>query len=184
MRVLEMSSIECCEVTLIKPVGEGLRVCIDFIDALSPREGVMVGNTGHGYIMVLSENVSTETYPARPFRVNAGAIHQYLLLQGGKTCYLSELNAGDNVPVFSVDKERPISVGRIKIERRELLRIECKVSDKILSSTMQASDSVHFFCEDKTVDVISLNVGDKIACCIDNPGRHLGERRNEYIDEK
>jgi len=71
-----------------------LRVCIDFVDALTPTEGVFVGNTGYGYLLSLSESVSTDTYPARPFRVNAGEFHQYLLLEGDETCYLNELKSG------------------------------------------------------------------------------------------
>lgn len=179
-----MNSTNYCEVVSIKPIGEGLRVCIDFVDALSPDEGVMVGNTGHGYILLLSENIATETYPARPFRVNAGALHQYLLLEGEETCYLSELMPGDSVPVYSRDTKRTVSVGRVKIERRNLLRIECKVDDKVISCTVQTSDSIHFLGEDNPIDAPSLKVGDKISCVIDQPGRHLGKRKEEYIDEK
>lgn len=64
-----------CRVERIQSAGEGSRVCLDFVDVLDPEEGVLVGNTGHGYLLVLSEHAVTPTYPARPFRVNAGAIH-------------------------------------------------------------------------------------------------------------
>ncbi len=176
-------TMKYCEVTHIKPMGEGLRVCIDFVDTLVPTEGVFVGNTGYGYLLSLSESVPTDTYPARPFRVNAGAFHQYLLLEKEETCYLSELKAGDRVPVYSREGMRVISVGRVKIERRELLRVQCMCGDRVLSSTVQSSDSVWFLGEENRVDAKTIKVGDKLMCRHDIPGRHLGKRKEEYIEE-
>jgi len=178
-----VETMEYCDVTHIKPMGEGLRVCIDFVDALAPTEGVFVGNTGYGYLLALSESVPTATYPARPFRVNAGAFHQYLLLEKEETCYLSELKAGDRVPVYSREGMRVISVGRVKIERRELLRVRCTRGDRVLSSTVQFSDSVRFLGKENPVDAKTTKVGDRLVCRHDTPGRHLGKRKEEYIVE-
>ncbi len=183
MGIKMMETIEYCDVTHIKPMGEGLRVCIDFVDALAPTEGVFVGDTGYGYLLSLSESVPTTTYPARPFRVNAGAFHQYLLLEEGKTCYLSELKAGDKIPVYSREGMRVISVGRVKIERRELLQVQCTCGNQVLSSTVQFSDSVRFFGKENMVDAKTVEVGDKLVCRHDIPGRHLGKRKEEYIEE-
>jgi len=178
-----MKTLEYCDVTQIKPMGEGLRVCIDFVDALAPMEGVFVGDTGYGYLLTLSESVPTATYPARPFRVNAGAFHQYLLLEEDKTCYLSELKAGDSVSIHSHEGMRLISVGRVKIERRELLQVRCICGDRVLSSTVQFSDSARFLGKENMLDAKTIKVGDKLVCRHDIPGRHLGKRKEEYIGE-
>jgi 3-dehydroquinate synthase II len=61
------------EITKIHRIGEGMRVCIDFVDLLGRNDGLFVGNTGHGYINVLSENRQSKGYPPRPFRINCGA---------------------------------------------------------------------------------------------------------------
>ena len=64
---------------------------------------------------------------ARPFRVNAGAVHAYVLLPEGKTKYLSELKAGDEVLVVRHDGATSVAyVGRNKIERRPLMLVEAE----------------------------------------------------------
>src|SRR5699024_2364807 len=96
--MLRMTEFETAKITEIESIGEGTRVCIDLIDELDPLEGVLIGNTGNGYLVALSENRSTETYPPRPFRINVGAYHHYLLLDEGMTGYLAEMKPGMKVP--------------------------------------------------------------------------------------
>ncbi|MDC3418119.1 3-dehydroquinate synthase II [Aquibacillus salsiterrae] len=171
-------------VVSITPIGTGERVCIDMIDRLGPREGIFVGNTGHGYVKVLSENRQTDTYPARVFRINAGAIHQYILLFGDKTTYLSEVKPGVELPIFHQTDIRNVAVGRVKMEKREFVRVVCQVDGVTISATLQQSDSVHLETEDGLEkSIVDLQVGDKIICRLDNPGRHLGEKINEDIEE-
>ena len=57
-----------------------------------------------------------------------GPVHAYVLVPGGKTCYLSELKSGKEV--ILVDQkghQRTAIVGRTKIESRPLLLVEAKV---------------------------------------------------------
>lgn len=178
--------MEFATVTAIEALGEGTRVCIDFIDMLEPDEGVLVGNTGHGYLLLLAESQSTPTYPARPFRVNIGAIHQYLLMDKDKTCYLSDLRAGMLLPVFRPDgSKRLISIGRIKIEKRPMLRIECEAGENSVSCTLQSSDSVAVCRADGgRVAVSEIKKGDQVVLFADSPGRHIGERIEEFIQEQ
>ncbi|WP_054637236.1 3-dehydroquinate synthase II [Thalassobacillus sp. C254] len=172
------------EVISIKAVGKGTRVCVDCADELSPEEGMLVGNTGDGYILVLSENRNTETYPSRAFRVNCGAVHQYIY-EGENTKYLSELRGGEQTPVFSLSGEpRIVPLGRVKAEQRDLLRVECRVQNKIISATLQDADSVQLAGEEgNSVPVQQLASGDRVLCMVDEPGRHLGEKIKEEIRE-
>lgn len=161
-------------------------MCIDFVDLLDPDEGILLGNTGHGFLLLLSENHSTQTYPARPFRVNAGGVHHYLQLDANKTCYLGELQPGDFVPVWSArtQTQRMISVGRLKVEKRPLLRLDCRMGEQAISVTLQDSDSVSMHAvSGGRIDVQSLQAGVELLCRPDRAGRHLGQAIEEYIRE-
>ena len=54
---------------------------------------------------------------------SAGPVHAYCLLEGGSTRYLCELEAGDRVLVADGEGQtRALTVGRLKIEPREVMR--------------------------------------------------------------
>lgn len=181
-----MEKLAIAEVIEVTPIGIGTRVCLDMIDELSPEEGVLIGNTGNGYLLVLSENRTTETYPPRVFRMNAGAIHHYVFLGEGKTTYLSEIKPGLELPIWNGDQMRKVAVGRVKVEKRPFLRIVCRIedSDQEISVTLQEADSVHVRSENgEAKAVLDLKQGDRITCYPDQPGRHLGERITEEISE-
>ncbi|WP_117168325.1 3-dehydroquinate synthase II [Paraliobacillus sediminis] len=181
-----MESLAIAEVISVTPIGMGTRVCLDVIDQLAPSEGIFVGNTGNGYLLVLSENRSTNTYPPRPFRMNGGAIHQYLHLDEGKTTYLSEVKPGLEVPIWQGNEVRKVAVGRVKVEKRPFLRVVCQVegTEQEISATLQEADSVHVLTADgQAKAVLDLEKGDRITCYPDQPGRHLGEKIDEEISE-
>ncbi len=49
-------------------------------------------------------------------------VHAYVLVPGGRTAYLSELQAGSEVTVADPHgRQRTAVVGRVKIERRSLV---------------------------------------------------------------
>ncbi|RSL32480.1 3-dehydroquinate synthase [Salibacterium salarium] len=167
----------------ITHIGKGTRVCIDCADILTPTEGVFVGNTGSGYVLVLSENRSTNAYPPRSFRINAGGLHQYLF-QAGQTRYLEELRGGDSLFVYDGVNEKEIPIGRVKMEKRDLVRVEIQGENKNISVTVQFADSVSFLQDNgNALSVKELQEGDCICCFSDEPGRHLGEKIEEEISE-
>jgi 3-dehydroquinate synthase II len=63
---------------------------------------MLVGSQSKAAFLVQSESEESSYVAARPFRVNAGAVHAYVKV-GEKTRYLSELKAGDEVTI--VDSE-------------------------------------------------------------------------------
>ncbi|SDM87694.1 3-dehydroquinate synthase II [Bacillus sp. OK048] len=180
----ELENNAFLEVIEIKEIGEGMRVCVDFVDILEKSDGMFVGNTGHGYVKVLSENRHSEGYPPRPFRINCGSFHQYLF-QHGKTLYLHEINPGAQLTINGEEAEKSIPVGRVKIEKRPFMRVECRGEEGIISATLQKSSSVYLVEEQKgEVSILDLKAGDRIMCIQDKPGRHLGEEIDEIIVEK
>ena len=181
---LKNKQISQAKVVSIQSLGEGTRVCLDFVDVLEGDEGVLVGNTGHGYALLLAECQPSETYPPRPFRVNAGAIHQYLLLGEDQTCYLSDIKPGMKLMVWKADGTyRLVAIGRVKVEKRKLARVVFDLSDCEISVTVQESDSIRFLSSDKAIQMTKLNIGNEVLVCEDKPGRHIGERIEEYIKE-
>ena len=58
---------------------------------------MLIGSRASFFFLVHSETVPSEYIPTREFRVNAGAMHSYILGEDGKTRYLSELKASDKV---------------------------------------------------------------------------------------
>ena len=88
----------------------------------------MLGSSAKLLALVLGETAPSGYVPPRPFRVNAGPVHQYVLMAEppGSTKYLSEVQAGD--VVLAVDattgKSRGVTVGRAKTEPRPMLKIE------------------------------------------------------------
>lgn len=170
------------EIVELYEMGEGSRVEIDFIDVLGENEGVLVGDTARGFVLVLAETRETETYPPRPFRVNAGSIHQYILLADGKTKYLSELKSGDKVLVTDAVNERYVTIGRVKIEKREFIQIRLKNS---ITATLQKADSVHISGSNGALHYLDAKAGDSVTVAVaDQVARHKGEAIEETIQEK
>ncbi|HKK17857.1 MAG TPA: 3-dehydroquinate synthase II [Opitutales bacterium] len=178
--------LDFCEIESILSIGEGMRVCLDLADRLEPEEGVLLGDTGHGYLLVLSENQSSETYPPRPFRVNCGAIHHYLFCEDEKTRYLSDLTPEMSVLAVhgQTGAQRRVPIGRIKMEKRPFLRVIATHQGRRVSVTLQEADSVRLLSKSRgAIDVKLVQPGDAVCFLPDQPGRHLGERIEESIEE-
>lgn len=174
--------LEYGAVAQIIDMGEGTRVELDFVDALGSSEGVLVGDTARGFLCVLGETRSTDTYPPRPFRVNAGAIHQYVYMGDNKTKYLSEVRAGDRIVITDGKKERLVSVGRVKIEKRPFKKI---ILDDGISATLQDADSVFIMGKENSVHFKDVKEQEKIAYLkAESYARHKGEAIEEEIEER
>ncbi len=183
----ESISLGTAEITRIEDVGSGDRVCVDTISMLEQGEGMLVGNHARGFFLVHGEVADTEFVNARPFRVNAGAVHSYTLRAGNKTAYLSELKAGE--PVMIVDwhgHTRASRVGRAKIETRPMLLVEGKIGGETISAVLQNAETICLVDESgKQRSISKLKVGDKVmAFATGEKGRHFGKNIEEKVIEK
>ena len=95
--ISEKVTLVTAAITSTKQLGMGDRACLDTCTQMTLGEGMLIGNTASGFFLVHSESIDNPYVAARPFRVNAGAVHAYTLVAGGKTKYLSDLKAGDEV---------------------------------------------------------------------------------------
>ncbi len=174
------------EVTKIVPVGMGDRVCVDTCTFMKKGEGMLIGNSSSAMFLVHAESVSNPYVAPRPFRVNAGAVHAYARVPGGKTRYLSELEAGDSILITDYTGDTVEgTVGRLKIEKRPLMVIEAKVDGKKISTILQNAETIRLTAPDgNPVSVVSLKSGDKILVAIEEGGRHFGHKIDETILEK
>ncbi|MEM2910527.1 MAG: 3-dehydroquinate synthase II [Nitrososphaerota archaeon] len=175
------------EVTEVKDVGMGERVCIDTISILLTGEGMLVGNKASFLFLVHNESLGSSFTEPRPFRVNAGAIHSYVLMPDGRTKYLSEISAGDRVLVVNTQgSARPTAVGRAKIERRPLRLIKAKVDGEDGSIIVQNAETIRLVTLDgRTISVTDIKPGDKVLAHIAKErARHFGVAVDEFIIEK
>jgi 3-dehydroquinate synthase II len=173
-------------ITGIESLGMGDRVCVDTCSNMAVGEGMLIGNTATGFLLVHSESVENPYVAARPFRVNAGAVHAYTLLPGGKTAYLSDLRAGQEV--LLVDHSgatRSAYVGRVKIERRPLMLIRAELDGKDTSLVLQNAETIRLTSADgEPISVAKLKVGDKVLAHTEASGRHFGMKVDETLVEK
>ncbi|MFH1125547.1 MAG: 3-dehydroquinate synthase II [Candidatus Altiarchaeota archaeon] len=174
------------EVTKVEPKGMGDRVCVDTASMFSLGEGMLVGSQSNGLFVVHSETLESEYVASRPFRVNAGPVHAYTMLPEGKTTYLSELEAGDEVlAVDSKGNTRTMIVGRCKIEKRPLLLIEAKKDSVKIKTLVQNAETINLVDEKgKAVSVTKLKPGDRVLAYVEEGGRHFGMKVKETIEEK
>ncbi len=173
-------------VTGVKPLGMGDRVCVDTCSNLGPGEGMLVGNSSAALFLVHAESLENPYVAARPFRVNAGPVHAYIRVPGGRTRYLSELAAGDEVLVVNYQGQTsPAVVGRVKIERRPLLLVTAEVEGRQLSTILQNAETIRLTRPDGTaVSVVQLAPGDQVLVALEEAGRHFGYKVTETITEK
>jgi 3-dehydroquinate synthase II len=174
------------KVTKIKPLSMGDRVCIDTASLLKVGEGMLIGSQANGLFLVHSETLETEYVSARPFRVNAGAVHAYVLAPNMKTKYLSELKAGDEV--LAIDKKgntRSVVVGRVKIEKRPLMLVEAKVGRKTYKTLLQNAETITLLKKTgRPISIAKLKKGDEILIHTKDAARHFGMEVEESIIEK
>ncbi|HDN18387.1 MAG TPA: 3-dehydroquinate synthase II [Candidatus Bathyarchaeota archaeon] len=174
------------EVTEVRPVGMGLRACVDTCDLMVEGEGMLVGSSSSLLFLVEAEVHESGFVAPRPFRVNAGAISQYILMPGEKTNYLSELKSGDTCLIINRDGGVKYSVvGRVKIERRPLLYVEARCEDVGGRIILQDAETIRLVTPDGSKSVKELKQGDKLLVFVSRGGRHFGVMvSDEYIEEK
>jgi 3-dehydroquinate synthase II len=170
----------------IDGAGVGERVCVDLTRRINDGQGIATGSLSGNLCLLHGETIQSEYVPTRPFRVNAGAVHSYVLMADGKTKYLSELISGDEVAVLSSSGEQEkATIGRLKVETRPLLIIRFEVSGSEGQIVVQQAETVRLITPNGgVISVTQVKEGDKISVITDNRARHVGFPLNAGVSEK
>jgi len=178
--------LETAEIVAVNSVGMGDRVCVDTCTSMDAGQGILVGNSSSALFLVHSESISNPYVSPRPFRVNAGPVHAYTRIPGGKTRYLSELAAGDQVLIVDyLGNTTSGIVGRLKIEKRPLMLVTAAVGDKQVTNILQNAETIRLTDPDgNALSVVGLKPGDKVLVALEEAGRHFGMKIEESIVEK
>jgi 3-dehydroquinate synthase II len=171
--------------TSVGPAGVGDRVLVDTTSMLRPEEGLLVGSAAAFLFLVISEAVGSKFSRPRPFRVNAGAAHSYVLMADGTTRYLSELGPGDAVLVAEAEgRVRSARVGRIKIERRPLVVAASDDAGRVRTVFLQEAETVRLQGDESPIPTTGLFAGSVVRAVRLPPARHLGRVVEETIEER
>jgi 3-dehydroquinate synthase II len=184
--VSEKVSLVTATIKGVKQLGMGDRACLDTCTQMALGEGMLVGNTASGFFLVHSESIDNPYVASRPFRVNAGAVHAYTLAPGGKTKYLADLKAGDEVLLVNFQgKSQTAYLGRNKIEKRPVMLVEAEAEGQPISLVLQNAETIRLVSPDgKAVSVTTLKQGDKVLGHIEKAGRHFGMQVEETLIER
>jgi 3-dehydroquinate synthase II len=165
---------------------------------------MLVGSMSRGLFFVHAETAESPYVASRPFRVNAGAVHAYVRTPDGGTKYLSELQSGDEVQIVDVDgNTREAIVGRAKIEKRPMFRVQAETEGGVSASDasggsedasassgdrietlLQNAETIKIRTREGRKAVTDLEAGDEILVYTDDAARHFGEAVEESIIEK
>jgi len=184
--ISEKVSLVTATITSTKQLGMGDRACLDTCTQMTLGEGMLIGNTAAGFFLVHSESIDNPYVASRPFRVNAGAVHAYTLTTGGKTKYLADLKAGDEVLLVNFQgKSQTAYLGRNKIEKRPMMLIEAEAEGEPISLVLQNAETIRLVTPDgQAVSATTLKPGDKVLGHIETAGRHFGMQVDETLIEK
>ena len=175
-------SLEQWTVSGVSDGGVADRVAVDFTTLLSPDEGLLVGSSAKALALVLGETATGGFVPPRPFRVNAGPVHSYVLAAGGKTTYLSEVSAGDKLVVATTDgATREATVGRAKVEPRPCVQVDLQQGGSVF---LQQAETVRLAGVAGPLPVTRAQVGDVVLVRPDDKGTHVGQRISVPVDER
>ena len=173
-------------ITRIESSGMGDRVCIDTCSNMAVGQGMLVGNTSSAFFLVHSESLENPYVASRPFRVNASAVHAYILRPGNATSYLSDLRVGDDVLVVDAQgKTVPACIGRCKVETRPMILVFAEVNNNEMSICLQNAETINLVRSDgQPVSVSKLKTGDQVLVHLEAGGRHFGMKIDETMVEK
>jgi 3-dehydroquinate synthase II len=182
----EQTDLATATIVSVTPVGMGDRVCVDTCSNMGQGEGILVGNSSGALFLIHAESLENPYVAPRPFRVNAGAVHAYTRVPGGKTRYLSELSAGDGVLVVDHAGNTGVSVvGRLKIEKRPLMLVTAQAGENSFTTIVQNAETIRLTRPGgEAVSVVSLKAGDEVLVALEAAGRHFGHKVDETITEK
>lgn len=173
----EIIELQPLLITNIESGGISDRYCIDLTSLLEIGEGMLIGSSSSCMVLIHGETLDSEYVPSRPFRVNAGPPHAYIVMADRTTKYLSELKAGDEVLIVSDSQNcKSATIGRLKIERRPMILFSFKnTNDKEAQVFMQQAETVRLVTlQRKLIAVTDLTIGENVLGWSSPNTRHIG----------
>ena len=169
--------LEPFEVTSVEEGGIGERVCIDLTERMGVGEGLFTGSFSSCLLLLQAEVMENTHVPPRPFRVNAGAVHAYVLTPEGDTKYLEELRSGDEVEIWGSNGPiRTAKIGRLKIERRPFLTIRGRTEQSEGQIMVQQAETVNFIdFEGNSISATDIIPGQILLAYCMGSARHIGK---------
>ena len=183
---LSLLNLESAKIKDISSQGIGDRVCIDTTSFLNIGEGMLCGSFAKSLALIHAETITSEFVPTRPFRVNAGGIHSYILMGDLSTSYLSELKSGDEVLIVNINgNSRIATIGRIKLERRPLIKIKWLTKEGNEGEViLQQAETVRLIGTNlKPVSITNLVKNMDIFVLNSIPSRHIGTPIQAFCHE-
>lgn len=182
----EQVELQVAEITEVRPLGMGDRVCIDTTTNMSIGEGMLTGNSSAALFLTHSESVENPYVAPRPFRVNAGPVHAYIRLPQGRSGYLADLRSGDEVLLVNAEGQtRRANIGRVKIERRPLALVRAQVGGQEIATILQNAETIRLVTpEGQPVSLVALQPRTKVLVALEEGGRHFGMKVQETISER
>lgn len=173
-------------ITRVEPSGMGDRVCIDTCSNMAVGQGILVGNTSSAFFLVHAESLENPYVASRPFRVNASAVHAYVLRPGNATSYLSDLRVGDEMLIVDAQgKTRLAHIGRCKVETRPMVLVFAEVNGREISIYLQNAETINLVRPDgQPISVSKLKTGDQVLVHLEAGGRHFGMKIDETMVER
>lgn len=196
IQVTHHIELTTAKVINIENIPEADRVCVDTTSLLHFGEGFLVGSTAAGFCLIHSETFESKFVSSRPFRVNSGDVSAYVLVPDEdperiyRTSYLSELKGGKSVLAVNYKGEaRAISIGRVKIETRPMLRFELETSKEnkpiLISCVCQNAETIRLVISGgEARSVVDIKKGDEILVHLGPGATHFGTAIKETIIEK
>lgn len=174
------------KVKSVEHVAMGYRACIDTTSLLNKNEGMLIGSFSRGGILVSSEMHYLPYMNLRPFRVNAGAVHSYVWCPDNTTEYLTDLKSGSSV--LAIDHEgnaREVTVGRVKIEARPLLKVVVEAEGQLINTIVQDDWHIRLLgINGEPYNASCIVEGTILATYVCESGRHVGIKIDETITEQ
>ena len=179
-------SLEPSKILEVSDGGIGDRYCIDLTSVIENGEGMLIGSSASSMILVHGEVVESEFVPPRPFRVNAGPPHSYVMMANEKTKYISELKSGDEILLVNQNGNKRIAnIGRLKVEKRPFLRAYWQNNyGRPCSIFLQQAETVRVVCPDgKVKSITKIKAGDEVMCYHLQESRHIGNIISAKVKE-
>jgi len=184
----ELGKIDLCKAVVVdvQHIGMGYRSCIDTTTLMKQNEGMLIGSTSNGGLLVSSETHFLPYMELRPFRVNAGAVHSYVWAPELMTAYLTELKGGSKLLcVDTYGNTREVSVGRVKTEIRPLLKIEAEAKGIRINAIVQDDWHIRILGgSGEPRNASTIKPGDELLAYVCAGGRHVGVKIDENLEEK